>query len=408
VTILGLDDPRDLAPSALALLGQAEVVAGPARLMEAVDQALKPEALRLPLTHNLPNWLKEVAGTAAKGEIVILADGDPNFFGLGAWVINAFSGRAVTMRPAITTVQKAFALMGVTWAGVETVSLHGRYFDEKSFFSALFRAGRATGSGRLAVYTDQVNNPNLIAQQVLSRGQDFWRMSVFQNLGLPDQSVWSGSLDQAVTHTFSPLNLAILERREPPKTLTLGASEEVYAHQADLITKSEVRSVALGLLELKGDEIMWDLGCGSGSVSMEASLILPYGSLYAVEKDPLRAKQARKNRSLYGLAHLEIVNGLASKVVKDLPPPNRIFLGGGGCELESLIQTALCFLSPGGVVVVAVVRLDSLQKAISVIKADGQFVSVTQVSASRGAPLAGSIYLKPINPVFLIKARAPV
>ncbi|MDR1677298.1 MAG: precorrin-6y C5,15-methyltransferase (decarboxylating) subunit CbiE [Deltaproteobacteria bacterium] len=405
ITILGLDNPADLTPSAQDLLRTAKVVAGPKRLLDIIQANLHLSAQTLPLVGNLNNWLEEIRLLLPENKIVILADGDPNFFGLGAKVIKSFGQTKVTMLPAVTTVQKAFALMGVTWAGVEVVSLHGRT-NYAPFFSAVFRASQISGTGKLAVYTDNFNNPNLIAAMLIDRGQNNWKLTVFQDLGLASQSVWSGSLAQASKEIFSPLNLTVLERTNLPEILTIGAPESAYDHQAGLITKSEVRTAALGLLELKGHETMWDLGCGSGSISLEAGLILRHGQLYAVEKDPERAAQARLNRSRYGLAHLEIIEGQSLEVLPDLPRPDRVFIGGGGFQLEALLQAVLGCLSPGGLVVAAVVKLDSLATVLSSLSATGQLLSVTQLNAARGELLAGSLYLKPINPVFLIKGQA--
>jgi precorrin-6Y C5,15-methyltransferase (decarboxylating) len=378
----------------------------------------------IPLNKGLGDWLEEVkshldqadqagqAELAGQGgqhdlaEAVVLADGDPNFFGLGARVIKALAGHEVTMKPAATTVQKAFARLGVSWAGAEVVSLHGRQ-DFAPFFSAIFRAGQTGGSGFVAVYTDAKNNPGRLAEGLIERGQTNWKMAVFQELGLAGEAVWSGDLAQAQKTKFKALNLAVLERTKPPEVLTLGAAESAYDHQAGLITKSEVRGAVLGLLELSGRETLWDLGCGSGSVALEAGMLLRHGQILAVEKDPARAAQARENRSRYGAAHVKIVEGRALETLPDLPRPDRVFVGGGGIELEATLRGVLGFLAPGGVVVAAVVRLDSLDAAISCLSEAKLPLSVTQIFASRGEPLVGSFFLKPINPVFLIKAKIP-
>jgi precorrin-6Y C5,15-methyltransferase (decarboxylating) len=405
-TILGLDDAGDLGPRKLALLAGAEVVAGPRRLLDALEKALPPLARRIPIAGGLDGWLEEMPLAGQGRRLLVLADGDTNFFGLGARAREALAPRRADLIPAPTAVQKAFALLGDSWAGVETVSLHGRR-DFGPFWSALFRAGQITGPGRLAVYTDQENTPGAIAGRLLSRGQENWRLAVFQDLGLPGQTVWAGGLEEAARTSFSPLNLAVLERTALPEALTLGAPESAFDHAAGLITKSEVRTAALGLLELSGLETMWDLGCGSGSVSLEAGLILRHGQIHAVEKDPGRAAQARRNRSRFGAAHLEIIEGQALEVMPDLPRPDRVFVGGGGRQLEALLRGVMGCLAPGGLAVAAVVRLDSLDAAISSLSASGQPASVTQILAARGEPLAGSLLLKPINPVFLVKGRAP-
>ncbi|MDR1052107.1 MAG: precorrin-6y C5,15-methyltransferase (decarboxylating) subunit CbiE [Deltaproteobacteria bacterium] len=407
VTVLGLADTSDLTAPTRTLIGEARIVAGPRRLLESVAGVMSGEAASIPLSGSLTRWLGDLAKAAATGEpVLVLADGDPNYFGLGARVKAALPGRHIVLRPAVTTVQKAFALLGSTWAGAEVQSLHGRK-DWKPFWAAVFRAGQAGGTGKVAVYTDKENSPRCIASRMLERGQTNWDVHVFEDLGTERQSVWMGSLAPAAEMDFSELNLTVLSQTSAPSFLTLGSPEDAFEHTAGMITKSEVRVTALGLLELRGSETLWDLGCGSGSLSLEAGLLLPHGRICAVELDRQRAAQARNNRAKFGVAHLDILEGDALDLLPGLPKPDRVFVGGGGPRLEAILREALGLVSPGGVVVVAVVRLDSLDSAINAMTAAGIQPSVTQILAARGEPLSGSLYLKPTNPVFLVKARVP-
>jgi precorrin-6Y C5,15-methyltransferase (decarboxylating) len=401
MTILGLDDPSDLPPSAQKLLGQAAVVAGPKRLIEATKEMLDPACRTLPLSGSFAKWLEELKDAPAP--LLVLSDGDPNYFGLAAKLKSSFPDTIFKIVPAVTTVQKAFALMQTTWAGAEVQSLHGRT-DWRPFWAALFRSARKGGSGEMAVYTDEVNNPSVIARKMLERGQDHFRLIVFQDLG-PNQEIWSGSPAEAAERSFSSLNLTVIERTRLPAPLTLGAPESAYERSQGLITKSEVRVCALALLELTGSETMWDIGCGSGSVSLEASALLHHGQVQAVEKDPKRADQAKANRSRFGAAHVEIHEGDALAVMPKLDDPDRVFVGGAGNSLEAVLETVRLRLKPNGVIVLAVVKLDSLNKAVALLNRQGFRTSVSQICASRSEPLAESLYLKPINPVFLVKAK---
>jgi precorrin-6Y C5,15-methyltransferase (decarboxylating) len=406
VTVMGLADPLDLTNTSEKLIREAKIIAGPKRIMASLKDIIPSDTVTIALAGNLNSWLAELAKAASHESVLVLADGDPNYFGLGARVKAALPGRHIVLRPAVTTVQKAFALLGSTWAGAEVQSLHGRQ-DWKTFWAALFRASQSGGSGKVAVYTDKENSPKAIATKMIERGQYNWDVHVFEDLGTTKQSAWMGSLALAAKQNFSELNLTVLFQTNVPASLTLGSPEDAFEHTAGLITKSEVRVTALGLLELRGSETLWDLGCGSGSLSLEAGLLLPHGRICAVEMDKQRVTQAKNNRSKFGIAHLDILEGPALELIPNLPRPDRVFVGGGGPQLEAILQASLHCLTPGGVIVVSVVRLDSLDNAINALAAAGTQPAVTQILAARGEPLSGSLYLKPTNPVFLIKARLP-
>jgi precorrin-6Y C5,15-methyltransferase (decarboxylating) len=257
----------------------------------------------------------------------------------------------------------------------------------------------------LAVYTDPTNTPAVIASRLLERGQTNWSMIVMGDLDTPQESIFSGSLSQAAVRSFSNLNLTILELAAPHQAVKIGAKEEAYAHTSGLITKAEIRSVALGLLELTGIETFWDLGSGSGSVAIEAGRLLGHGELWAVEKDPQRIAQIQNNRSLYGAAHLEIVAGNVLEVLGLLPDPDRVFIGGGGKNLEQILKAAHQRLKPGGILVAAVVKIDSLNITNEVLAKFFHDVELTQVWAARSYQFASSSYFKPLNPVWLIKGK---
>jgi precorrin-6Y C5,15-methyltransferase (decarboxylating) len=409
--VAGLESAADLPPSTAGLLERCEVLAGPSAWLEALAGS-RPglfaggaRSIR-PIGPDFGAWLADLAETARSKAVVVVTGGDPNYFGLAGRLLQAADPDLVTVLPATTTVQKAFARLKTTWAGAEVQSLHGRR-SWRSFWSALYRAGRAGESGRVAVYTDPRNTPAAIAERMLDRGQSAWSADVLSDLGTSRERRWSGGLEAAAATEFPALNLMVLTLAAPFRALAPGAPEEAYAHSDGLITKSEVRSVALGLLELTGTETMWDLGCGSGSVALEAARLLDRGEVWAVERNEGRAAQALANRALYGAAHLEIVVGDAIESLERLPRPDRVFVGGGGAQLPAILERTWARLAPGGVVVAAAVRIDSLSEACAALSRPGRPASVTQVGTARSEPLTGSLQLKPLNQVWLVKGRAP-
>ena len=401
-------DPASVSPPVAEIICQADVLAGGDRLL---DMFRDHPGQKIKLTTPLSGWLAEIKQQQEEGrKVVVLASGDPNYFGLARMLFKVIDPARVTVLPSVTTVQMAFARLKTSWEKVEVVSLHGHSgLSERKdggltgLWGALYRASHQSGSGYLAIYTDPKNTPAQIAKRLLGRGQGNWRMTVFEDLGTPDEAVTSLSLFEAKSRSFSPLNLVVLECLKKPVAITLGMPESVYVHEAGLITKKEIRSVALGLLELHPHHLMWDLGAGSGSVSIEAAAFLSHGFILAVEKSPLRAEQIAANRAFFGAAQVEIVEDDAMAAMVHLPSPDRVFIGGGGENLEAIIKAARARLNSGGIIVANVVTLRALDRASRAMTDLGLELSITQLQASRSETLGDSLYLRPCNQVWLVR-----
>lgn len=396
--LVGLDRADQLTPAIRSLLERAEVIAGPPRWM--ADLGDYPGE-KLPLTGKLDLWLAALEERSRSGRCVALASGDPNFYGLAKRLLEAVPPGRVVIHPSTTTVQKAFARLKTTWAGTEVESLHGRD-GWRAFFSALYRAGRSGAAGKLAVYTDPANTPALIAKRVLDRGLDSWGITVCENLDAPEERIVQATLREAAEASFAPLNLVVLTLMKPFRELSLGLPEDAYLHEKGLITKSEIRAAALGSLRLAGGETLWDIGAGSGSVSVEAGLLLPYGAVWAVEREGERVGQAKANRAAFGCAHVEILQGEALELIPGLPAPDRVFIGGSGKDLAKVIAACRARLSPGGVITASVVTHASLGDAAAALTGPEGPPRVLQLSCARSRELSGSFYFTPLNQVYLV------
>jgi precorrin-6Y C5,15-methyltransferase (decarboxylating) len=392
-----------LPPAAAALIGEADILGAGDRLLNLFPGS---RALKLPLRLPLDGWLEELKALQSRGrKVVVLASGDPNYYGLARKLLSVIEPDLVTVIPAPTLVQQAFARLKTGWERAEVVSLHGRG-DLTAFWGALFRAARPEGSGYVAVYTDPDNTPAVIAGRLLDRGLADWRLNVFEDLGAPNERHSAWTLPEAESRRFSPLNLVVLECLKRPAHISPGLPENKFVHEAGLITKREIRAAALGLWELQPHHTLWDLGAGSGSVSIEAASLLPHGSVWAVEKSAPRAEQIAANRTLFGAAQVEVIEGRALAAMNNLPPPDRVFIGGGGAELGEIIQAARGRLRPGGLILANTLSLDSLHLAAAALGRAGLELSVTQIQAARSEPLSGGLFLKPLNQVWLVRGRA--
>ncbi len=402
VHVVGLRPGILLPPPGVEdILKGAQVLVAGRRLLEAVPAACKPER-NIPVAGPLSPILEEIAREREAGRrVVVLADGDPLFFGLGKRLIEHLGAKNVHVHPNLCTLQMAAARVGLPWHAVRVVSLHGRD-DYGPLYAALARFEH------IAVFTDAENSPAAIAQALLERGVADACLLVLENLGAPNETARRLRLEEAWDLPFADLNLVIVERLAPPEIpLMLGIPDHYYFHEKELITKQAVRATGLAMLGVAPDAVVWDMGAGCGSVAIEASHLAHEGRVYAIEKHPRRAAMIRENVRRIGAWLVETVMGEMPEALADLPDPDRVFIGGGlGTDTRPL-AAACRRLKPGGRIVIHAVLLDTLFRAKEYLHAHGWNYGITQLSASTTERLAGDMRLRAQNPVFIIWADKP-
>jgi precorrin-6Y C5,15-methyltransferase (decarboxylating) len=391
--------PEDLTPKVREILREAQVLVGGRRLL---DYFPGHPAQQIILGKDPESTLAQLPALADRLRVVVLASGDPNFYGIGPLVVKVLGADRVIIHPNVTAVQAACARLKLPWQDAAVTSLHGRTWAPLA--AALNRA-----AGKLIIYTDPEHNPAAIARFLLARGDHEARLCVLEDLGQKTERLTWLSPAEAQAQEFSPLNMVVIlpvAENQPPATarLHLGLPEAALAHQGGLITKTEVRAVSLAKLELSPGLTLWDVGAGCGSVGLEASLLLPGGRIFAVEQDPLRADQIRANAEKFGVMNLKVVCGHAPGCLAELPDPQRIFLGGGGRDLREILQEVTGRLTAGGRLVLTATLLESLETARTVLAAAAWQIDLTQLQVSRSRPLAGGNYLQALNPVWIVTA----
>ena len=390
VIALGMG-PQDLGQAARQEIARAQVLAGGQRLL---DMFPDHPGKRLPFEAGLSAFVDNISGMADEYRVVVLVSGDSGFFSLAGTLANRLGSHRVRLFPNVSSIQAAFSRIQHPWQDAALISLHARGLGH------LWPAVRTRDW--IGILTDPKHSPDVLARLMLQRDQLQWRMWVFENMGADDEHHQDYSLDEAALKQFAPLNVVILERLEATEILKLGATEDAYVHENGLITKAEVRAAALSCLDLEPGQIMWDLGAGSGSVGLEACLLLGHGKVVAVERRPERIKQVRSNRARFGVGNLQVVEADLPQGLDELPPPDRVFIGGGGKNLRDIVARSVQLMKPGGRVVAAVVRLESLTMAREAMQQAGLSVRTIHMQVSRGEDLAGEEYLKALNPVYLI------
>jgi precorrin-6B C5,15-methyltransferase / cobalt-precorrin-6B C5,C15-methyltransferase len=396
VHIVGLGmSPDDLTPKALRLIEAAEVLAGGRRHL---DYFASHPGEKIVVGGDLTGALTAIKEAAASRQVVVLASGDPYFYGLGRRLTEFLGAANVVVQPNITAVQRACSLLKISWDDAAVVSLHGR-----TMAKLIEVLGRAK---KIIVYTTGADTPGEIARLLQRPGQAGYRMCVLEDLGEKDQKITWLSPAEAEKQVFSALNMVVLlgQPTESLAGLHLGLPEAALAHEAGLITKLEVRAVVLAKLQLLPGQVLWDIGAGCGSVGLEASLLLPGGRVIAVEAQPERAAQIMSNKSRFGVSNLEVISGIAPDVLDALPQPDRVFIGGGGSRLGRILATVLVRVQPRGRVVVTAALLTTLHTASDILHSWGWELEICQVQVNRSRDLGSSMYLQAINPVWIITA----
>lgn len=343
--------------------------------------------------------------------IIILVSGDPLFFGLGRLLLAEFPAECLTFHPHLSSIQLAFNRIKIPWQDARIISVHGRSPDELT--QALQQ-----GIEKIAVLTDATNTPGAIARLYLAldlpTDYDIW---VCENLGGTDERVSCHdalSLAHDSSKIFSDLNVVAIVRRERQDPLDLkalprfGLPDSCFVSFPDrpgLMTKREIRILVLGELALSDGQTVWDIGAGTGSVSIEMARLCPTSQVYAVEKTAIGAALIEQNSRRFGVENITIIPEKAPESLATIPAPDRIFIGGSGGNLEDILSVCGDRLKQGGILVLAVATLEHCAQALNWAKARGWHHDILQVSIARSVPIASLTRFSPLNPVTILTLR---
>jgi precorrin-6Y C5,15-methyltransferase (decarboxylating) len=331
-------------------------------------------------------------------KVVVLASGDPLFFGIGRILVKALGKDNVCIYPNISTMAACFSRLKMTWNQAVVVSLHGK--DPTMELTGALRSEKP-----VFIFTDPRHDPAWVGDWVCRTDSYKWCMWVFERLGEPDERIRQISPEKASGMKFNEPNAVVLINTISKKSiypLFTGAPEHWYEHERGLITKPEVRAVTLSKLRLLPDHVFWDLGAGSGSVAIEAAIFVNRGQIIAVEQKKERVDQIRTNVKKFGVDHIRVLHARLPEEIQKLPAPDRVFIGGGGKDLRHILEGASQRLLPQGRVVINTVVLETMASAMDTLDKLGFATSVVQVQISRGETMSSGTRFDAKNPVWII------
>ena len=360
---LGVAEKASLDADATAVLAKADLVIAHPRQLATVAHLPRAEhcqSMALPKLSQLQDLLAPYADKT----VVVLASGDPLYFGIGRWFRQHYALQQLCFYPAVSSLQAACHRLGLALQDVTVVSLHGRSVKTLARYLRQQR--------RLLILTDQHSQPRVLAQACYDAGFDQSVISVCENLGYQDERVRQFQLAQLLDHdyTFMPLHVSFVEVLGPGGVLpeAAGIDDAAFITGAEpgkgMISKREVRLASLAYMQPAAADVIWDIGAGCGGVAVELALSQPRASIYAVEQHPERLQYLAANQEKFGVVdNLHIIAGRAPEVLPQLPMPNKVFIGGSDGELANLLNTLWSLLPPHGLIVATAV-LESTQQCL--------------------------------------------
>lgn len=392
VTLIGMGSgqPENLTLQGLAALRQADLILGARRLLAVLPAGCtenRAAAYR-------PDEVAELLQTSGAENAVLVYSGDTGFYSGASAMIEKLEALGVRARvlPGLSSIQLLAAALGRPWQGWNLVSAHGRICDPV----AECMQGRPT-----FFLTGGSEDPATLCAQLAAEGFGDVQAVVGQCLGTPEEKIFRGSVKELAAGRFNSLSVLLVEAAEVLPRRAPGLPDEAFERGDVPMTKQEVRAAVLAKLAVRPEDILWDVGAGTGSVSVELALAAPRGRVYAVECRPEGCALIKANREKFRTRNLVLVEGLAPDALSDLPAPDAVFIGGSKGSLAAIVDAALD-KNPDARICVSAIALESLSAAVAALTAKGRTVQVSQIAVSRARAVGGLHLMMAQNPIYLI------
>ncbi|MBD2340291.1 precorrin-6y C5,15-methyltransferase (decarboxylating) subunit CbiE [Calothrix sp. FACHB-156] len=385
---IGEDGLQGLSAIARSLVNQAEIIVGGDRhlaMLPSNDQRQKI------------TWASPISNSVAeiiqrRGQAVcVLASGDPMCYGIGVTLTKQIPISEITIIPAPSTFSLACARLGWSLTEVETVSLCGRP-------PALIQSYIYPGA-RLLILSEGKDTPEIVAKILTQRGYGDSKITVLERMGGTQERIVESSAASWNETDIAALNAiavdCVADSGVVPLPRIPGLPDNAYHHDGQL-TKHEVRAITLATLAPIPGELLWDVGAGCGSISIEWMRTHPRCRAIALEQNSTRLQYIADNAAALGVPNLQIIAGKAPNSLQDLPQPDAIFIG-GGVTADGLFDICWSALKPGGRLMANVVTIEGEQTLFKWYeKVGGNF---TRIAIQRAEPIGKFLGWRGMAPV---------
>lgn len=391
---LGCGAGGTMTVEAREAIAQADCLIGAERLLASVSENSGRKCFAAIKAQEILTILQE---SGAQHPCVVYS-GDTGFYSGTRSLIPLLeeAGMPYRVLPGISSVQMLSAQLGRPWQDWTLYSAHGTHCD----------AVAAVSHGKAAFFlTGGTLTPAQLCRQLTDAGLGDLQVTVAEDLSYPTQRILCGRAAELAEQNFAPLSVMLAEAAPMPmEKRCAGLDDSLFVRGEVPMTKQEVRAAVLGKLAVQPSDVVWDVGAGTGSVSVELAMAADHGRAYAIECERDACDLIRINREKFGAWNLTLIEGKAPDALDGLPAPDAVFIGGTKGGMEQIVSLIL-EKNPAARICISAIALETLSGAVAALTAHGLDAEVTQIAVSR-TKTAGKLHLLMANnPIFLICAR---
>ena len=388
---VGMGNPDTLTAGAREAIDRSPVLIGARRLLEPWQST----HVCIPLIAAVE--IKEAIEAQGKGPVAVLLSGDTGFYSGAERLWPLLAEHEVITLPGISSLSYFCAKLRTNYCGdLRVISAHGRSHNA---------AGEIQSHRRTFALTGGATRVEDICKELKRRGLGEVKISVGERLSYPDERIVTGTAAELAEETFADLSVLLAENPTPVERPwnSPGLPDGSFLRGDVPMTKEEIRSVALCKLRLQPDHVVWDVGAGTGSVSLECALACPAGQVFAIEKNPTALKLLGENKGQLSAQNLTIVSGTAPEALRGLPAPDRVFLGGTSGNLEEILEQ-IFEKNPQARVVCTAVTLETVAEAARLF-ASLENPEMVQIAVTRTRPAGRYHLMDAQNPVWMFSGE---
>ena len=389
---IGMGSRDNMTVEALKACENADLLIGAGRMLEQMKdgkkdifQSYKPQEIYdYVMAH--PEYEK----------IALLQSGDLGFYSGAKKLMEIFDGEDISVYPGISSVVYLCDQLHTSWEDVVLVSQHGRSVNLISKIKKNKKVFALLGKGTMV---------NELCHKLTDYNMDSVILHVGQDLSYPSERIFTGKAEELIHQEFADLCVVLLENPEPETIITHGMPDDLFLRAKVPMTKSEIRSISLSKLQLTKDAVVYDVGAGTGSISIEAALQAEDGYVYAIEKKEEAVELMRENKKKFAVDNLEIIEGLAPEALEELPIPTHVFVGGSSGNLQTILELVLK-KNPQVRIVINCIALETVAEALECVKTlPVTDTDIAAVSVGKSKEIGKYHMMMGQNPVYVISCR---
>lgn len=389
INIIGINPGKKFSDNELLCIENSDIIFAGERNLKLLNN-IKKDKIKI---KDMKNFLFNLNEYFKNNKtITVIASGDPLFYGIGKLIINNFDKKFIDIFPNISTLQIAMAKIKEDYNNIKVISLHGRNIKGL--------AQKINNCNKIFIFTDKINNPSYIAKYLIDFNLNNFIMYVFENLGYENEKIGIYNLEDIINLNFSDLNVIFLKRY---KKNIINFDDENFIKKNNNITKKEIRSIDISEMNIIDGYTIWDIGSGSGSISIEASYINKNGKIYSIEKEKESYNNIIKNMKNFS-TDLNVINGEAPEILYKInDDPDIVFIGGSSNKLEEIIDYSYKRLKNNGIIIVNTTTIENMIISYNKIKKFDIKLSIKQINISRSVDINKLTRFKPLNQIYIVK-----